>query len=306
VFSSKANSAYTQLFLTHIDAQGRSTPPVVLSHLTSPDRAANIPEFVNVLPSAIEEIREQFLDDYSFVRAGNAFFQSGATDDAIRNYNKALELNPDNAEAHLKLGFLLYHVKGMRDEGMQHSLTAMRLEPNNPFAHYDLGMSLTHQKKFKEAATHLSEAVRLLPQGHDQQYNPVDMRYNLGRVLLLCGKHEECIGHLHDALRVESNSAKTHYFLAQMLVGRGEIDTTVKHYTTAVRLQPDIDRSAELHVALGVDYANAGRFREARSSAEKAISLARAAGNGELARRALEQIQRYKQGVDPPKFGQLP
>ena len=48
VFSSKAYSAYTQLFLTHIDAAGRSSVPVVLSRFTVPERAANIPEFVNV------------------------------------------------------------------------------------------------------------------------------------------------------------------------------------------------------------------------------------------------------------------
>ena len=73
MFSSKANSAYTQLFLTHIDEQGRSTPAVLLEHFTAPDRAANIPEFVNAKPTAIRKIHEKFLDDYSFVRAGNEF-----------------------------------------------------------------------------------------------------------------------------------------------------------------------------------------------------------------------------------------
>jgi hypothetical protein len=63
VFSSKAYSDYTQLFLTHIDEDGDSTPPVVLSHLTAPDRAANIPEFVNTHPGAIVRIRERFLPD---------------------------------------------------------------------------------------------------------------------------------------------------------------------------------------------------------------------------------------------------
>jgi hypothetical protein len=61
VFSSKAFSDYTQLCLTHIDENGESTPPVLLSHLTAPDRAANIPEFVNTHPQAILKIREQFL-----------------------------------------------------------------------------------------------------------------------------------------------------------------------------------------------------------------------------------------------------
>ena len=62
VFASKAYSDYTQLCLTHIDENGDSTPPVLLSHLTAPDRAANIPEFVNTDPKAIVQIREQFLE----------------------------------------------------------------------------------------------------------------------------------------------------------------------------------------------------------------------------------------------------
>jgi len=61
VFASKGYSDYTQLCLTHIDDNGDSTPPVLLSHLTAPDRAANIPEFVNAGPQAIVHIREQFL-----------------------------------------------------------------------------------------------------------------------------------------------------------------------------------------------------------------------------------------------------
>ncbi len=61
VFSSKAYSDYTQLCLTHIDEHGCSTPPVLLEHLTAPNRAANIPEFVNTHPGAINKIKEQFL-----------------------------------------------------------------------------------------------------------------------------------------------------------------------------------------------------------------------------------------------------
>ena len=58
-FSSKLNGPYTQLFLTHIDAEGNSTPPVVLDRFTAPERAANIPEFVNQPANAIREIRER-------------------------------------------------------------------------------------------------------------------------------------------------------------------------------------------------------------------------------------------------------
>jgi WD40-like Beta Propeller Repeat len=63
VFSSKACSDYTQLFLTHIDENGCTTPPALLAHLTAPDRAGNIPEFVNTRPDAIASIQERFLQD---------------------------------------------------------------------------------------------------------------------------------------------------------------------------------------------------------------------------------------------------
>ncbi|MCU0915338.1 MAG: hypothetical protein MUC88_12345 [Planctomycetes bacterium] len=63
VFPSKGWSDYTQLCLTHLDENGDSTPPVLLSHLTAPDRAANIPEFVNTHPAAIRRIRAQFLQN---------------------------------------------------------------------------------------------------------------------------------------------------------------------------------------------------------------------------------------------------
>jgi Tol biopolymer transport system component len=61
VFSSKAYSDYTQLFLTHIDENGCSTPAVLLDNMTAPDRAANIPEFVNTHPDAIDKIHAKFL-----------------------------------------------------------------------------------------------------------------------------------------------------------------------------------------------------------------------------------------------------
>ena len=56
LFSSKANSPFTEIFLTHIDAQGNDTPPVVLSQFSSTTHAANVPEFANMAPDAILRI----------------------------------------------------------------------------------------------------------------------------------------------------------------------------------------------------------------------------------------------------------
>ena len=219
VFSSKAYSAYTQLFLTHINEEGLSTPPVLLSHFTDPDRAANIPEFVNTNASAIKKIGEKFLDDFSYVRAGDEFDRASDPDGAIPKYRKALELNPNNAEAHQRLGFLLYHVKNMRSEGLAHSREALRLDPRDARAHCDLGMALFNEGEFDQAITHLSEALRLLPRQPDLEpvYNPADTHCILGLALISTRQLKEATGHLSYALRLDPNNARAHQGLTLAL-----------------------------------------------------------------------------------------
>ena len=57
LFSSKTNSLYTEIFLTHIDENGMDSPPVCLSRFSEERYAANVPEFVNLPANAIKSIR---------------------------------------------------------------------------------------------------------------------------------------------------------------------------------------------------------------------------------------------------------
>jgi len=294
VFSSKANSAYTQLFITHIDEQGYSTPAVLLANLTAPDRAVNIPEFVNVQPGAIKRIHEQFLNDYSFLRAGNEFFRHGEPDNAIEEYKNALRLNPNNFEAHLRIGFLLYNVKGEHREGMAHLSKAMELNPNDPRIHHDLGMALLHQGALDQAIEHLSGALRLMPQGLDEQYNPTNMHCNLGRALLYQGKAEEAIAHLYEAVRFDPNHAEAHYWLALALAHQSKFQQSLDHYKKAVHLKPQVDTSPTLHLLLASYYAQERRFNEAVSFASRALDLARSSGDEQFAQKITKWLKLYR------------
>ncbi len=295
VFTSKVNTPYTQLFLTHIDEDGNSTPAVLLDRFTASDRAANIPEFVNNKPSAIKRIREEFLNDHSFVRAGNEFFKAGEADNAIGEYKNALDLNPNNFDAHLKTGFLYFNAKNMYKEGMDHYSKAMQINPNDPRVHHDVGMALLFQKDFDKAIKHLSIAIQHMPDGMGLQYDSANMRFNLGKALFYNGKIKESVDYLSEATRLKPENAKYRYSLAMALAAHGEFDEAIDHYSEAVAKQPEIDTSATMHDLLGVNYSRIGRFNEAISFAEKAVELARAAGNEQLARDIEDRIELYKQ-----------
>lgn len=295
VFSSKANSPYTQLFLTHIDEEGNSSPAVLLEHFTSPDRAANIPEFVNTSATAITRIREEFLNDYSFVRAANEFFKAGDTDNAIKEYQKALELNPKNAEAHLKLGFLYYNARRMHEEGMVHYRKALQFNPSDPRIHHDLGMALLHQRQFDQAIHHLTQALQRIPNGLGLQYTAVNMRYHLGQALFHSGKGDDAIHYLNEAVRLAPNHAEAHYILARILIAKGDAARALLHYKKAVATNPKVDTSPNFHYQLGRQFAEARRFHDAVISTQNALYLASASGDEEFIRRINEDLERYRQ-----------
>jgi tetratricopeptide (TPR) repeat protein len=296
VFSSKANSPYTQLFLTHIDEQGHSTPPVLLSHFTAPDRAANIPEFVNTRPTAIKKIREKFLDDYSYVRAAIAFLKAGDHKGAEQEYRKALELNPENVKAHTDLGYILL-AKGMYKEGMLHVSEAIKLDPNNADAHYNLGLAMLYQTKPDQAIRYFSRAVQLKPDYAEAHLNLgvalanrerfdeaikhysmalqvkpdyAEAYYNLGEALSRQDKLNEAAGHFFKALQLRGDYADAYYSLGIVFVRQGKSDEAIRSWLEALRIKPDY---ADAHYNLGVVLASQGKLDEAIKHYSMALQI---------------------------------
>jgi len=300
VFSSKVNSPYTQLFLTHIDEQGESSPSVLLANFTAPDRAANIPEFVNAPADAIGKINEQFLNDYSHLRAGFFAELSGDVDHGMAEYQKALAINPKCSPAHQRLGFLLYNVKNNPEDGLAHTTEALRLDPNNGFAHYDLGQALRNQGKLEPALMHLAQAVRLMPTNSSPLYNPAEMRCSLGEVLLAKAQENEAADVLTQAVGLDPKSARSHYYLALAQAAQGMLDQPLQHYSTAVGLQPSLDTAPELHYLLSVNYAKAGRLQDALKSSQKALELAEARSDADLAGIIKARMEEYRQALRTP------
>ncbi len=296
VFSSKANGPYTQLWLSHVDEAGESSPPVCLERFTQPDRAANIPEFVNLRASAIRRIRESFLNDYSFLRAGNEFYKQGDHEPAIQQYRKAIELNPRSSTARQKLGFLLFNVRGERAEGMEHLEAAVKLDARNGLARYDLGMALALLGRHAEAIPHLRAAIELLPAGAEAPYQAPVMRYQLGRSLFLDGDRDGGIASLEEAIRLDPDYGTAHYLLATVLAYQGFVEEPLVHYHRAVTREPGLDRTPELHERLAMNLARAGRFAEAVAEATRAIELARATGRADVEARVAGRLSAYRQG----------
>jgi len=198
VFSSKANTPYTQLFLTHIDEQGNSTPPVVLERFTGKDRAANIPEFVPIAGDAMAKIKEQFLDAYSFLRAGMANERTGNYPGAVRLYRRGLEIEPRNVELLNSMGFALFQ-QGKSQEAVVELEKALAIDPKHWKAHNNMALASIDIGELELAEAHYRESLAIKPEA--AIYN------DLGVVLERLGMPEDAAEAYRKALELDPKSS---------------------------------------------------------------------------------------------------
>jgi tetratricopeptide (TPR) repeat protein/Tol biopolymer transport system component len=262
VFSGKPDSPYTRLYLTHIDATGESTPPVVLEHLTSSDRAANIPEFVNADASAIHHIRERFIDDVSFVRAAREFLKANDFDGAERQSRKAMEENPKSADAYDCLGLALFGRKEY-DQAVGALTEAARLAPSN-------GSILTHLGAACIAKNQLNEAVGYLKKSLQIDAENADAYFNLATALYRLGKKQEAIPYWTQTVRRKPEDSEAHYNLARTLDDVGQIDPAIEQYRQTVQRNPGHTLA---QARLGIALCTKGAFQEGVTHLSKAADL---------------------------------
>jgi tetratricopeptide (TPR) repeat protein len=191
---------------------------------------------------------------------GVALVKEGKLRDAIGHYEQALQINPDYAVAHCNLGAALVD-EGMLRDAIRHYEQALQINPDYAVAHYNLGNALHQAGRFDDAIRHYEQAVQINP-------DYAAAHYNLGVTLTQAGRIPEAMEHLQQAVRIKPDYAEAHYNLGVVLVRLGKTQEAMEHYEQALRIKPGY---AEAHNNLGNALARSGRIPEAIGHYEQAL-----------------------------------
>jgi serine/threonine protein kinase/Flp pilus assembly protein TadD len=219
------------------------------------------------LDEAIQEYQRALDVDLTYAKVhnnlGTALEAKGQLDEAIAEYRKALSLGLKLALVHNNLGSALADT-GQLDEAIQEYQKAIDVDPTHAKAHSNLGSALRDKGQLDKAIEKFKEAIRI-----DPTYAPA--HYNLGVVLGEKGRVDEAITEYEKATELDPKNANAHYNLAIVLFDKkGRWNEAIARLQKAVLLNP---KDARAHGALGQALLTQGRFVEARDSTRRSLDL---------------------------------
>jgi protein O-mannosyl-transferase len=198
---------------------------------------------------------------------GNSLAQQGNFEAAGEQLQHALQINPGNAMAAYDLGNVRAR-QGRFEEAMAQFERALKIDPGLTKAHYNMGSLLTQQGQLNKAIAHFRQVMHLAPE---------DPRppYHLGQIFARQGKVEEAIRHYRLALRVDPANVKARYYLAVALAEQGDFQGAGKEFQESLRVEPNL---AEAHAGLARALSAQGKKDQALQHYQEAVRLLKSQG----------------------------
>jgi DNA-binding winged helix-turn-helix (wHTH) protein/TolB-like protein/Tfp pilus assembly protein PilF len=110
---------------------------------------------------------------------------------AVQEYRRALELNPNLDEAHHQLANVYNHI-GLLDKGLDEARRAVAINPGNSGARFRIGGSLLYQHKYQDALNAFAEA---------KGFNPPLWGYQTAWAMFQLGRREEARARVEETLK---------------------------------------------------------------------------------------------------------
>lgn len=175
---------------------------------------------------------------------------------------RAVEIDPDLAEAHAALGFALSG-RFKWAEGERHVLRALELSPNSALAHLRYGNHLVQQGFVEEAVQHARRSLELDP------LSPI-YQFSLGWGLYFARRFDECLEQYQSMIAEHPLNPMAYFGLAWVARHVGRHDEALSAMKRAEELS---NGSLMMTTGRGLAYAAAGMRREAEEVLEKIAAL---------------------------------
>lgn len=193
---------------------------------------------------------------------GNISFGKRLYAEAIANYSRAIQLNPDLAKAYAFRG-VAYNELEKFDLAMADFSKALKLEPNDFSTHNNRGSLYKKFGMSELAIADYSKAISLNP-------NVAAFYRNRGSSYRELEKYEIAIVDLSEAIRLDSQNPYGYLLRGNTFFSQDKHDLAIADYVTAIQIDPQYE---EAYVMRGASLIEQSKFDLALADYAKAIKI---------------------------------
>ncbi|KAL4484565.1 hypothetical protein ABPG74_019742 [Tetrahymena malaccensis] len=198
----------------------------------------------------------------AFGNLGVDYLKKGMLDDAIKSLQKYLEFDPNYYQAFYNLG-VAYEKKGMLSEAIKSHQRCLQINPNYYQAYNNLGVDYANKGMLDEAIKSHQRCLELNPNYH-QSYD------NLGIVYYNKGMLDEAIKSHKRSIELNPKDYKAFNNLGVAYQRKGMLDEAIQSYKRCIQLNPNYYQTFD---NLGKVYYKKGMMEEAIKSHQRSIEL---------------------------------
>lgn len=193
--------------------------------------------------------------------------KAASSDEAVQEFRKAVECDPDNPQIRYRLGEALKR-RGDLEGAITAYQDAIRLDSNFAGAYYGLGTALTKEGRAAEANAAFSRFHN--ERKKSAQGNGAEALVYQGVSLVKQGDLEGATGKFQAALEKDPNSCQAQYNLGVILAQKGDLEGAIGRFRLAVQADPE---SVDARMNLGAALHEKGNREEARREFEACLVI---------------------------------
>ena len=183
-----------------------------------------------------KELTPEQIEARKIFEQGNELARKDEDQAAADIYQKAISLDPDFADAHLRLA-MSYEVLGKKDEAEAEYKKAaeayqkfVRLNQKDAKAHFNMGLTYIRLGKPEEAVKAFRQAVKLEPENSDSQFE-------LGKAYAKARMYQESVGALQKATELDPDNYRAQEALEQAKINLQRWQAMVKQQEAIAKRQ---------------------------------------------------------------------
>ncbi len=194
--------------------------------------------------------------------AGVSLQRAGDYASALKEFERGLELEPEDEIIHLEIGKTLKMMHRCRD-ALDKFIQAARINPGNKEALRELSETAILSNSYQLAIKELEEIVKKVP-GNEQVY------VELSKMLQKSGDYDRAFKELGRAMEINKNNGEIYMCLGQLHKFKDENDQAVLNFKQAVAID---SRNKNAHLELSKEYEESGDYLSAAKEMECVLEL---------------------------------